>query len=200
MGQRGNIVQNYPSVEYDFVPTNLTATTSTYIHRQVSGSNTTPAGAGNGRESTDRSNFVQLVSNDIGANYVAYAKNITQTGKVVDNDDQMDDAAAHQDLGLMRYSTVTTPISDGNRQGGINYMSTRNNDFSNRSHKGQIVVTSPNGGSDESKTDVAKIALIAGGSVAGVVVVGGGAAYVATHRDSFSFGGSGGAKAPAGYA
>merc|ERR1711916_338191 len=61
----------------------LTATTSTYIHRQVSGSNTTPAGAGNGRESTDRSNFVQLVSNDIGANYVAYAKNITQTGKVV---------------------------------------------------------------------------------------------------------------------
>jgi len=216
MGQRGNIVQNYPSVEYDFVPTILTATTSTYIHRQVSGSNTTPAGAGNGRESTDRSNFVQLVSNDIGANYVAYAKNITQTGKVVDNDaalkevqhwallgqndDQMDDAAAHQDLGLMRYSTVTTPISDGNRQGGINYMSTRNNDFSNRSHKGQIVVTSPNGGSDESKTDVAKIALIAGGSVAGVVVVGGGAAYVATHRDTFSFGGSGGAKAPAGYA
>merc|ERR1712107_301991 len=114
-GQRGNIVQNYPSVEYDFVPTILTATTSTYIHRQVSGSNTTPAGAGNGRESTDRSNFVQLASNDIGGNYVAYAKNVTQTGKVVDNDaalkevqhwallgqndDQMDDAAAHQTSG-----------------------------------------------------------------------------------------------------
>merc|ERR1711916_292956 len=126
-------VQNYPSVEYDFVPTILTATTSTYIHRQVSGSNTTPAGAGNGRESTDRSNFAQLASNDIGANYVAYAKNITQTGKVVDHDaalkevqhwallGQIDDAAAHQDLGLMRYSTVTAPISDGNRQGGINY-------------------------------------------------------------------------------
>merc|ERR1711991_401927 len=120
-------------------------------------------GAGNGRESTDRSNFVQLVSNDIGANYVAYAKNITQTGKVVDNDAALKEV---QHWALL----------------------------------GQNVVTSPNGGSDESKTDVAKIALIAGGSVAGVVVVGGGAAYVATHRDTFSFGGSGGAKAPAGYA
>jgi len=209
MGQRGNIVQNYPSVEYDYVPTIVRATTSTFIHRQVTGSNTTPDGAGNGADETDRSNFVELAKPAEGAvktsagNYPAYAENITMFNQPINNNaaydmvihwstyslnnDQQNEANPYQDLGLMRYSSPAT----------YEFMATRNNDFSNRSHKGRIEVSNDNSASPS--LDAGKIALIAGASVGGVVVVGGGAAYVATHRSMFS-GMGGGAKAPAGYA
>lgn len=73
-GKRGNIVQVYPAVEYDFVPNNLTVKSSTtsLVHIQWTGSNTHQNGApggdgqtgndGQGREATDRSNLVQTSS------------------------------------------------------------------------------------------------------------------------------------------
>jgi len=70
-GKRGNIVQTYPAVEYDFVPNRLTIPDGDAIHIQWTGSNThnnaSPGGdgqtgdAGEGTTGTDRHNFIQLV-------------------------------------------------------------------------------------------------------------------------------------------
>ena len=78
-GKRGNIVQTYPAVEYDFVPNRLTIPKGDAIHVQWTGSNShnngNPGGdgqtgdAGEGQGGTDRNNFIQLV--DRKANLVA---------------------------------------------------------------------------------------------------------------------------------
>lgn len=70
-GKRGNIVQVYPAVEYDFVPNKLTLKKETdVLHIQWAGSNThnnnSPAGdgqagdAGEGKGGTDRNNMVEI--------------------------------------------------------------------------------------------------------------------------------------------
>jgi hypothetical protein len=69
-GKRGNVVQTYPSVVYDFNPNRLTVPADSLIHVQWTGSNThnngNPAGdgqagdAGLGMTGTDRHNFVQI--------------------------------------------------------------------------------------------------------------------------------------------
>merc|ERR1712038_660916 len=84
-GKRGNIVQTYPAVEYDFVPSRLNINKGEAVHVQWTGSNThrngNPAGdgqagdAGEGRSGTDRHNFIQLV--DRKANLVAPFHNHT---------------------------------------------------------------------------------------------------------------------------
>jgi len=64
-GKRGNIVQTYPAVEYDFIPQYLYTRVGDYIHFQWTGCDTNPAGnAGEGRDGTDRSNYVQIISFD----------------------------------------------------------------------------------------------------------------------------------------
>jgi len=84
-GKRGNIVQTYPAVEYDFVPNRLTILYGEAIHVQWTGSNTHdnngPGGdgqtgdAGEGRGGSDRNNFIQLM--DRTANLVAPDHNQT---------------------------------------------------------------------------------------------------------------------------
>merc|ERR1712003_468117 len=60
-GRRGNIVQTFPSVEYDFSPNGLVASTDDYIHIQWEGSNTQPPNqAGEGQDGTDRNNMVAM--------------------------------------------------------------------------------------------------------------------------------------------
>jgi len=76
-GKRGNIVQTYPAVEYDFIPNRLEITTSDLVHIQWTGSNThnnaPPGGdgqtgdAGQGLTGSDRSNIVEI--SDLNENF-----------------------------------------------------------------------------------------------------------------------------------
>lgn len=70
-GKRGNIVQVYPAVEYDFVPNKMSIKGTDLLHIQWAGSNThnnnSPAGdgqtgdAGEGRSGSDRNNIVEAI-------------------------------------------------------------------------------------------------------------------------------------------
>jgi len=75
-GRRGNIVQTYPSVEYDFTPNDLVLTTDDLLMIQWTGSNTNPDDAGQGRARTDRSNFVPVNDTDIERNVPTYAEDL----------------------------------------------------------------------------------------------------------------------------
>jgi len=71
-GKRGNIVETYPAMEYDFVPNDLAVQSGTdLIHIQWTGSNTHNNNGGGdgqggddgqGNEGTDRHNFVQILT------------------------------------------------------------------------------------------------------------------------------------------
>ena len=83
-GKRGNIVQTFPAVEYDFEPKYMEVGEGSCMHFQWTGSNWHNNGAsggdgqtgdaGEGSGGTDRSNFVQLI--DMTGSYpTAYDKN-----------------------------------------------------------------------------------------------------------------------------
>lgn len=71
-GKRGNIVQTFPAVEYDFEPNDVVLVQGQCVHLQWAGSNThnngNPAGdgqagdAGEGRGGSDRSNLMEMQS------------------------------------------------------------------------------------------------------------------------------------------
>ena len=65
-------MQAYPSVEYDFSPQNLEVSSEDLVHIQWEGSNTNPASAGEGREHTDRNNWVPIVVPGASIPYGAY--------------------------------------------------------------------------------------------------------------------------------
>jgi hypothetical protein len=192
-GRRGNIVQVYPSVEYDFVPPDLEVPQGTFLHFQWTGSDANNNGnAGNGRAGTDRSNLVQikdrsgnkpmpisehtlffdfqepeqsdqgpaacnaftsscgrsrsegeaLVEKFSFLNQNSYAEKVgaacPSPEELQDKDDndednclQLNAAPAYFDGGLVEMRSIGTH----------HIASTRNNDYSNRSHKATITVT-----------------------------------------------------------
>eukprot|EP00949_MAST-11_sp_MAST-11-sp1_P001992 g1992.t1 len=72
-GRRGNIVQVYPALEYDFVwggmyTNDMSVSQFDLLHIQWTGSDANQAGnAGNGRDKTDRSNLVQIAHRDVNS-------------------------------------------------------------------------------------------------------------------------------------
>jgi hypothetical protein len=168
-GKRGNIVETYPAVEYDFVPNNLVVRKGDFVHFQWTGCDTNPDYAGEGKTGTDRSNICQLENTKLNycmdfnsqtlfptsgkafemAHLNQYGGTVcTTTGQpncCLTLDMLNNDANSEQDP--QNCAKLNGPVQyfDGGpvqltTQGTYYYMSTRNNNFSNRSQKGIITV------------------------------------------------------------
>jgi len=162
-GKRGNIVETYPATEYLFQPQFLNVAQGDYIHFQWTGCDTNPAGnAGEGADSTDRSNIMQMTT--LANNYPitddwvssnpdsllfpdsslrSYMTYLGQTGclsssQLTDGENdpyncfKLNAASQHFDGGLIAMNSTGTYY----------YMSSRNNDFTNRGQKATMVVSS----------------------------------------------------------
>jgi plastocyanin len=201
-GKRGNIVQTYPATEYDYTPTHLEVAQGDAVTFQWTGCDTNPAAnAGQGTDSTDRSNLVQIP--DISKNYPAsFANNATQPmfsdpalRARFANIDQKNcktaaqlQAAANAGGAAVDQSTSNCMLLNQAKQrfsgatvqmttpGTFFYMSTRNNNFSNRSQKGSLSVKGPSGSTivlspaQTSGVVVGVVAAVAVGALVGTIV------------------------------
>jgi len=180
-GKRGNIVQTFPATEYDFTPNRLQVEEGDIVHFQWTGCDHNPANNdGEGKVKTDRSNIVQI--KDLDSNIPVVATNDTVEKMLFDNAFTRSRMALIDQKGCVPVATLiqqngnnieqldancaklnaATPYFDGglvkmNQTGKFTYMSTRNNNFSNRTQKGQLTVT------PKKKT-------VSGAAIAGIVI------------------------------
>jgi len=168
-GKRGNIVQTYPATEYDFVPEDLTVLVNDYVHFQWTGCDTNPNGnAGEGTDGTDRSNIVQIenlskskpASKDwLDSNtplfdtaslrkrfaYVGQDPSVCMTREQLLAANGNNAGDAEQDERNCGKLNAAPAYFDGglvrmNHTSAFYYMSTRNNNFSNRGQKALLTV------------------------------------------------------------
>jgi hypothetical protein len=164
-GKRGNIVQAYPSTEYDYVPTQLNARVGDYIHFQWTGCDTNPAGnAGEGTDQTDRSNVVQI-ENDAASHPATdewikshtplfeskelrlYMAMLGQTDcltyeELLTKNNNNENNVEQDVQNCMKLNAASQYFDGGlvkfNKTGEFHFMSSRNHNFSNRDQKGQL--------------------------------------------------------------
>jgi len=169
-GKRGNIVETYPATEYDFTPETLDMKIGDYIHFQWTGCDTNPAGnAGEGTDQTDRTNIAQmettqsnrpLTDDQVNSGNIPLLvesaetrKNLATIGQtncltyaeLVAKNGNNANAINTDKQNCAKLNAAPTPYFNGglvkmNKTGAFYYMSTRNNNFTNRTQKGTIVV------------------------------------------------------------
>ncbi|XP_028416852.1 protein DD3-3-like [Dendronephthya gigantea] len=166
-GKRGNIVQAYPAVEYDFIPKRMTIASSSLLHIQWTGSNTNPNGnAGQGKAGSDRTNMVEM--KDPSLSYPITSEkplSMFTNAEIVWSSDPA--TKTKEDLILSMassgyYNSMTLCKASPDKAaldvqlnnapasyrgmllrfspGEYYYMCTRNNAFTNRSQKGRLLV------------------------------------------------------------
>jgi hypothetical protein len=168
-GKRGNIAQVRNCFEYDFVPNNLTVYDTDYLHFQWVGSDFNPLNNdGEGRAGTDRSNLVEIsdfvgyqrvmnqsfIPTDLIDNFTflsqATAQCFTDEELIIlqqikntqspRNCALLNNASVYFNSRLFKINSTNNTNNTNNTNRTHYYMSTRNNNFSNRNQKGVIIV------------------------------------------------------------
>lgn len=174
-GKRGNIVQVYPAVEYDFAPNTLEIKADDLLHIQWTGSNTNPQNNdGEGTAGTDRSNLLQMKKLGLSFPLPFENTNIWNNSEIVwihhgvknvSSADLAIDMASSGYYSCVNASSCPASLVQNSlekkakmnnllnnapasyegallriKTGNYYYMCTRNNNFSNRSQKGTLIV------------------------------------------------------------
>lgn len=158
-GKRGNVVQTFPTTEYDFTPNRLHMEEGDYVHIQWDGSNDNPGNnAGQGTAGTDRHNIMTVTNKkfsegatgdkepanthgQFGTNYPAKLKNDPFLGQTFTLEELLILAQMPPGNELNAGATyVNMPPKQLKSSGCWHYMCSRNNNFTNRSQKGKVCV------------------------------------------------------------